>query len=73
MEIRGKGMHEGACNFCNRGVLVETGDFLTYPYDRIYEVVGTSVSVRFCPQCLAELVAVGRKLLADGHWRNRRG
>lgn len=47
-----------SCNFCSRGVLTPSGYGLKYPYNKVYEVSGTGIIVRFCPQCLIQLGAL---------------
>jgi len=58
MEITEISNRGNSCNFCSRGVLTPSGNSLTYPYNRVYEIQGTGISVRFCPQCLIQLSAV---------------
>lgn len=55
MEIRKLESRGESCNFCSRGKLSNNGYNLKYPYDKVYEVRGTGIIVRFCPDCAKNL------------------
>lgn len=48
-----------SCNFCDRGVLSESGVKLIYPYDYVYLIENDSnisrLSVYICKDCLEKL------------------
>ncbi len=48
----------GSCNFCNRGKQKESGEGLTFPYEKVIAVHSKkngSQFVRFCEKCFNEL------------------
>jgi hypothetical protein len=51
MEVQKLERHGESCNFCSRGKLSNGGYNLSYPYNYVYEVTGTGIKVRFCPDC----------------------
>ena len=56
MRIEKRSLVDGTCNFCNRSKVSKTGVGLEYPYNIVTNVEGNNSSVRFCDDCLKELL-----------------
>jgi hypothetical protein len=46
---------EGACNFCNKGVITENGLSLTFPYEQVIHLEGKRISAVFCEECFDDI------------------
>lgn len=49
-------LHDGACNFCRRGIM--KNDKIIFPYSHVWRIERdseSSLSARLCDDCLKEL------------------
>lgn len=59
MQIEKKSIKDvGTCNFCDRGLLDDTGCSLSFPYKTVYVLSGKRISVRVCEECLKQIQKV---------------
>ena len=56
--------HEGACNFCRRGKIGD--NFFSYPYEYVYLISGSGISVRMCRQCMEKFLILHTALDLPG-------
>lgn len=48
-----------SCHYCDKGRLKHSGYGLSYPYDKVIEVTGKTMSSNFCEECYEALTKNG--------------